>query len=268
MQGDAVNIRHYFNVAQKVTSDHAPAILTGAGSVGLVGTAVLTGVGAFKAAKVLAEDDRNREIFEQANPGTIQPRTKVDAAKLTWKFYVPAAGVGIGSVACIIMSNRINSKRLAAMGAAYAISEKAYSEYKEKVEQHVGKNKERKVRDEIAQDRVNKDNHENRVVYSAIDGGLHLCYEQYTGHYTQSSMEGLNSIRNELNDTLLRTDYISLSEWYQKLGIPTTEFSDSVGWRSDGGLVELDVTSTLSEGVPCLAFNFLPSPKPGFDGSH
>lgn len=257
-----MKIQHYIKVVQKAASDHAPALLTGAGAVGLVGTAFLTGKASFEAAEVIREAQALEDLNEKSHPLELKEK-----AKLTWKLYVPAAGVGVGSIGCIIMSNRISSKRIAAVAAAYTITEKAYSEYKDKVEETFGKNKERKVRDDIAQDRVSA--HPAERVYVARDGGEHLCYEKYMGHYTRSSVEGLNALRNEINEDLLQSDYVSLSSWYGPLGIPVTAASDTLGWRADGGLIELDISTVLSDdGEPCLAFDFRPQPRPGYDLAH
>jgi hypothetical protein len=251
------HIRTIFGDVQKLVVTNSPAILTGLGIAGTFVTAGLVGKASFRAADLISKEEEKHQI---------KLDTK-DKVKLVWLMYLPSAGMVAVTVGSIFFAQRINTKRIAALATAYAMSDRAYSEYKDKVEEHFGKNKEKKVREDIAQDRTKTGN--GGPIYLASDGGKHLCYEQYMGHYTKSSMEGLKSLRNEMNDTMLRTDYVSLSDWYGQLGIPTTTASDNLGWRSDGGLIELDITTTISDGdEPCLAFQFRPEPYPNFSKSH
>lgn len=258
-----MNLRSIINTTKGRAVHHSPAILTGLGVAGVVTTSILAGKASFRAAEILREDAVDRQ------QAAVDPAGRQDQFKLLWKLYIPAVLSGAFTCGAVVMANRIGTRRLATMAAAFAVTERAYDEYKEKVVEQIGKSKESKVRDAVRSDRVANDSTDGKTIYIAADGGDHLVYEMYMGHYTKSSMEGLNALRNEMNNRMLHSDYVSLSDWYNALGIPNTPATDALGWRADGGLIELEISTTLSDGgVPCLAFDFRPSPRPGYDLAH
>jgi hypothetical protein len=192
-------------------------------------------------------DDRREQIKERV--------------RLVWPLYIPAAGTLCLTVACIITANQIGTRRAAAMASAYAISEKAFVEYRDKVIEKVGEKQERAVRDEIAQDRTNEDPPSKEIV---IVSGDVLCRDEFSGRYFNSNVELLSRAANEINHQVIHDYYASLTDWYNKIGLKNTSFSDDVGWNVDK-MMELEFSSTLSEdGRPCLAVGFRVEPIRNF----
>ncbi len=60
------------------------------------------------------------------------------------------------TIVCIVGSSKAGGRRTTAAVAAYSLTERAFSEYKEKVVEQIGKGQEQKIRDEIVQDQVDK----------------------------------------------------------------------------------------------------------------
>lgn len=242
------NIAHK---AEKIISDNSPLILTGIAVTGTITTALLAGRASFKAAQILADDLHYREPGDEATPR--------DKLEMTWKLYIPAVGAGVTTVICIIASNRIGTRRAAAMAAAYSISEKAFAEYKDKVVERLGDAKEQKIRDEIAQDQVNRNPVSTREVIITGNGDV-LCYDSITGRYFQSNVESLRKAQNDVNHQILMNMYASLNDFYQEIGLPVTPYSNEVGWNADN-LLELKFSTVLSEdGRPCISVNYAISP--------
>lgn len=237
-----MNMRTALKQFEKLTIDNSPAILTTVGVVGTLATAILTGKATFKAAEILAEEN------------SADPKDKV---RLVWKEYVPAAGVGVIAVVSIVGANRIGSRRAAAIATAYAVSEKAFSEYKNKVLDKVGENKEREIRAEVAQDRVNRTPGSREVIISGTDV---LCYETFTGRYFQSDMETLRKAQNDINAKILNDTYASLTEFYDRIGLESTTYSEEVGWNVDN-LMELHFSTIMSEdNRPCICIDYTVMP--------
>lgn len=235
--------------AEKIIADNSPLILSGIAVTGAITTAVLAGRASFKAAQVL---DREERIAGEQLP----PRDKLE---MTWHLYIPAVGTGVMTVICIIAANRIGNRRAAAMAAAYSISEKAFSEYKEKVIEKIGENKEQKVRDEIAQDQVNRNPVSTREVIITGNGDV-LCYDSITGRYFQSNVESLRKAMNDTNHQIINDMYASLNDFYTRIGLPMTPYASEVGWNADR-LLELQFSTVLSEdGRPCISVNYPLSP--------
>lgn len=246
-----MNISKWFNRTEKILTDNSPAILMACGIIGTVTTAILTGKASFKAAEVLSYDP-DADTREQI--------------KMVWKLYIPPTVTGIATIGAIYGSHHISTRRAAAVAAAYSISERAFAEYKDKVIEKIGENKEQKIRDEIAQDRVNNDPYSGKEVI--IASGEVLCYESFTGRYFKSDVETIKKAQNDTNYQILHDNYASLTDFYNRVGLPRTALSDDMGWNLDRHL-EIEFSTTLSEDSrPCIAINFLVSPIRGYSRIH
>lgn len=243
--------------AGKLANDNSPAILTAIGLTGTVMTAYLTGKASFKAAEIISEAEGHSSLphpeTNEEIPVKFDELEFKEKFELTWKLFVPAVGTGILTLACIIAANHIGTRRAAALASAYTISEKAFAEYKDKVIEKVGEKKEQGVREELAQDRVNQSPPSREVILASGDV---LCCDLYTMRYFKSDMESLRRSVNDLNRQLLHDGYASLTDFYDKIGLPKTTESDEVGWTSD---TEMDVeySTTLTDtNLPCITFEF------------
>lgn len=130
--------------AEKLLHDNSPVILTAIGVSGTLSTAYLVGVASYEAAHVHDADDI--QGFEHDRKQKIVR---------VWKLYIPAAISATLTVGCIIAANRVGSKRAAAAYSVLSVTEKAFSEYKDKVVETIGERKERTIQDAVVQDRVN-----------------------------------------------------------------------------------------------------------------
>ncbi len=244
--------------SKQLLSDNAPVILTAAGIVGTVASTVLAARAGYKAGFSVAMDEATGGVKADE---TASARTK-RIAKSTWKLYLPTAASGVGTIACVAMANRINMNRTAALAAAYTITDKAYSEYKEKVKETVGEKKEDEIQTKVVQDRVNANESSQLIVIGDNDV---LCYDVLSDRFFQSSMEKLKKAENDTNHEIIHNLYVSLSEFYSKVGLAPTGFSDEVGWTSDN-LVELRFHSVMTNNdKPALAFQFHVDPVRNFD---
>lgn len=245
---------------ERVLVDNSPAILTAIGVTGTVTTAIFAGKASFKAADLIREMEE-----EEGTPEEPKDRL-VSRTKATWQLYIPAVGVGTATVACIVFANQIGARRAAAMAAAYSMSEKAFSEYREKIVEKLGANKEQEARDEIAQERVEKNPLGSQVV--VLGDREILCFDQYTGRYFNSSMETLKQAQNKINYRMIRENYASLNDFYDCVGLDWVATGDDVGWNSDA-MLELSFTTVLSEDQrPCLAIDFHTVPVRNFYRNH
>lgn len=243
-----MDMRAFFKSVEKLTVDNSPTIMTALGISGTIATAYLASKASIKASAIL-----NDNHYADTR----------DAVKLVWKLYIPTAITGTLTIASIFGANHVSSRRATAVATAYSISERAFSEYKEKVVEKMGEQKERKVRDEIAQDRVNRNPPEDAGVI-ITDGGDVLCHDQFTGRYFKSSMEKLRRAENDINHLLIHQGYASLTDLYHEVGLPQTNFSDEIGWTSNE-LLSLEFSTVLSpDNQPCISIDFNVTPNRGF----
>jgi hypothetical protein len=234
--------------AERLIVNNSPVILTAIGVAGTLTTAYLTGKATFKAAKILEENEIR-----------LDPLEAKEKVQLVWRLYIPAATTALLTVSAIISANRVGSRRAAALAAAYSLSEKAFEEYRSKIVDRLGEKKEQAIRDEIAQERVDRDPVGNREVILAGEGSV-LCYEAYTGRYFLCDMETLRKAQNDINHQVIHDSYASLSDLYDEIGLPHTANSEEVGWNADR-LLDLRFSAVLTDtGKPCISVEYDVSP--------
>lgn len=244
-----MNLNSLINATRRAVHDHSPSILTAMGVSGVVTTAYLTHQATWSAYEIIAHDESITGAEED-------PKTRLkNRARLVWRMYIPPVISGTATIVCIVTASRIEHRRVAAATAAYSLTERAFSEYKDKVVDKFGATKEQQVRDEVAADRMNANPPANTGVIVTGQGNV-LCCELYTGRYFESDMEKLRRAQNDINAKLLKHDYCHLADFYYILGIPYTSNSHEVGWESSRQM-ELEFTTAMSDdGRPCIAFEY------------
>lgn len=241
-----MNPTNLIKTGSQFLNTNAPAILTAFGAVGVVGTALLTAKATFEAADILREArldaaqqwmDDNQESLTDAAFAEIQ-LTKVETFKLVWINYLPAVTTGALSVAAIVMSHRISSRRAAMLAAAYALNEGKLEEYQDKIKEKFGIKKEEETRTELTQDKINREYNSTEKVFSPIDGKV-LMREDYTGRFFWSTIDAVNKAVNEVNAHILDEGSARLSDFYDCIGLSHVSTSDYFGWTRDD-LLDLD----------------------------
>lgn len=194
---------------------NASTILTCVGGVGTVVTAVMAVKATPKALELLekAEEKKGEEL------------TKLEKVKVATPVYVPSLLVGVSTLACIFGANALNKRQQASMISAYALLENSYREHKKKVEELYGTESVDKVRDEIA-----KDKYQESEITVAPD--KRLFYDEFSGRYFESTTENVLRAEYELNRMLSLEYGVFLNEFYELLGIETTDYGNFLGWST------------------------------------
>lgn len=232
------HLKDILNVSRRTLRTNSPAILTGLGVSGSITTAFLAGRAGYKASQRLGEA-----------PAYLTPKEKI---QITWDLYIPPVVSGGVTIGCILFASRAHSRRAAAAYSLLAVSERTLEEYREKVTEVLGVNKEQAIRDDIAQDRTNKN---PPTVIIGGDSDV-ICHELFTGRYFKSDMESLRKAQNDINAKINQNLYVTMDEFYYILGIPGTSNSHGLGWDSDK-LLELEYSTVLGpDSKPCLAFDY------------
>lgn len=251
-----MSVKTILKASEKFLIDNSPGILTGLGVAGTVTTAVLVGKAAYSSAlQVSVEDhkrvDRNEDLMDRK-----------EIFQLVWKEFIPPAAVGTATIAAIIMANQIGSRRAAAFAAAYKLSEQLGEDYKKKVLETLGIQKEEKMRSELAAEKINKIPHSGMIV---IAGSEVLMFDELSGRIFKGKVEDVKKAVNEINHQVLNFNFASLTEFYDKIGLTATSFSDSVGWNLDE-LLEVQFTAVeVDDQQPAMMIGYNHEPIKGFD---
>lgn len=240
-----------------ILSKNSPTILTGLAVCGLVTTVIFAVRATPKAMELIKEDSR------LAHDGDPYAYSNKEALKSAWKPYIPAAAMGVVTIACVIGSNSINQRRNAALATVYGVTEAAFREYKEKVVETIGKSKELKLRDEISAEHVrrNPPNEENVILTGK---GNVLCRDSFSGRYFRSDIEKIRRSINDLNKEFLNGMgmWLGLNDVYYEFGLSETALGGLLGWDLDQGLLDISFSSQVTEnGEPCLVLNYEIVPK-------
>ena len=256
------NMKTVFKSLKTSASKHSPEILIGIGVAGFITTTVLAIKATPKALDLIARADD-----EKFDNGHGEHLTKVEVIKVAWKPYIPAAVTGIVSIACVIGANSVNARRNAALATAYQLSTAALSEYKDKVIETIGEKKEQSIREKISKDRVEHNPVNNSSVY-VTGNGESLFLEPISKRYFKSDIERIRGVVNTLNENMYGDPFgqISLSDFYDEIGLERTDISNDLGWCIDSGSIKLEFHPVMSDdGKPCLALYYITPPKWGYD---
>lgn len=232
---------------------HAPTILTAAGITGFV----VAGIQAVKATPKAMDICQKLKAESETEPTTI------DYVKAAGSCYIPAIGIGVASAACVILSDRVSIKRQAVLATTCSLSETMLREYQEKTIEKIGPEKEAEIRHEVAKTRA-KDIPNSEFVIE--DSSRVLCFDPWSSRLFTSSKNELDKIANELNRDMFDENYVSLNDFYDRIGLKRTKVGDQIGWNVARGLIDIYMTGEVTEdGKPCLSLNFIESPKYDFE---
>lgn len=237
----------------KGLSDNSPVILTGLAACGVVGTVIFAVRATPKAMELIDEAKKPAYHPTEDSSPSVPELSKKDIIQVAWKPYVPALAMGSITIACIIGSNRISSRRNAALVSLYSIAETSLKEYQAKVVDTIGENKERKIRDEIDKERITNNPISNHVI---IGSGENLCFDNLSGRYFKSDVETIRQKINEFNHRLLYENSMTLNELYYELNLDPIDMGNDAGWKAEEELVEVDFSTHMTDdNRPCIVMS-------------
>ena len=136
-------------------------ILTCLGAAGVIATSIMTAKGTTKASKLLESAE-----WEKGNA-----LTKKETIKAVIPAYIPAALVGVTTIACIFGSNAVSASQKASLASAYALLSGAYAKYKDKVIELYGDEADKNIKEEVA-----KEEYEDRQDVIVIPKGDEVLF--------------------------------------------------------------------------------------------
>jgi hypothetical protein len=245
----------------RILVKNAPKIFTVLSVIGVAGTTGLAIYGTTKAIERVKAEEDQREKDSVSSGLKVVPMTKTDIIKIVWPCYIPAVFTAGTTVGFILAADKIHAKRNAALTALYSVSQTALTEYQKKIVATVGENKEKKIREELIQDKLDKNPVEQNEVFITNDGEM-LCYDSLSGRYFKSSIEKIRKNVNDYNYSLFGEGTKSLNEFYYDLGLESTILGEQLGWMTDYGMMDVYFTSKLAtNGQPCIVVEYRIMPR-------
>ena len=235
---------------------NAPTILSCLGVVGVVATTVMA-VKATPKALSLIED------AEEEKGGKLSKWEKINVAG---PVYIPSVITGVATMACILGSNVISKRQQATLMSAYALLDNSYKEYRKKTDELYGEDAGKQIRGEIAKDRYTGDD-------KPSDNDNVLFFDEFSGRYFNASMVDVMKAEYDINRKLTTWGGVYLNEFYELVGLPTTDYGDHLGW-SAAGLYDMyweqwldfhHEKFMLDDGLEGYIITFTQEPIPGFE---
>lgn len=140
----------------------------------------------------------------------------------------PTLACAAGSITCMVISERISYKQIAALTATCVYLTKNRDFLEKKLEEVVGKER----LEEIKQEFVKKEGTaliDFPSVENTANGDL-LCLEGYSGRWFRSSQEAVEEAQAMLSKMHEEGDYLAFNDYYGLLGISMTQFGNEFGW--------------------------------------
>ena len=228
---------------------NAPKILTG---VSIASSIAATGF-AIKGTILAVEIEKKRKARIASGELPEPEHPKLETIKSVWKCYIPTFTFLTMSCGTALYGTSISTARTAMATAACKATELAFDEYRAKVEEEFGADKERKIRQDIQRDRAEQYMTEpTTLVMSRYDQILYQ--EMLTGQQFYSDDNEIKAAFNKINYQLSHgySDFVSVAEYLTELGLDGGD--DSRGWNvSKTGMLEPRFElSRTSKGLPCI----------------
>lgn len=228
-----------FKNSGKIIQENSPTILAGLAVVGTVATGYFAGKAAWKSAELVTGDIAESHFSSGNDSYTWDTKTKVE--KL-WKLYIPAVTTGALTIACIVASNRIHARRLAALAAGYAVLSGDFDDYREKAAEMLGGKKAGELNTKRAKDKINQSGKPHGI----LTGQQSWFCDGTTRRIFPSTMETIKGAQNNLQHKLNNQGDVSLNHFYEELDLDVTSLGDMLGWHPSSK-IELVFTPILTE---------------------
>ena len=238
-----MNLIHHIG---KTLRRNSRTILTGVAIVGTGLTAAMAVRDTLRASDVILEYKMQHDIGEIST---------VELVKQVAPCYIPTAMAVTGTVAAIVGSYTTSSTKIAAVTSAYSMAQEAASVYRQKVREIVGTEKAKEIESSIHDDQIAKADSTIKTI--VVGTGEVLFLDAYTGRPFASTMNKVEKARNDINYELLGNSYVTLNEFYAKLGsLDPIPSGDNIGWNNDHQ-VDLEFDSKIiDDGRPCIIMSF------------
>lgn len=203
---------------------------------GIIATAVTTAWGTAKAVRKIDE---------------VKPETKKEAAKLVWKYYIPA-GLSIGlTIISDVCFYRIGLKEIAALTASVSYVTANRDKIEKKLKETVGEEKYKEIKDEVQKELVaefapkEKEEEKTDVIGNPIAKrrkfpaeptgyGDTLFQDTWSGRFFRSDLFCVSDAIKKFNEAWVHDhEYLSLNDLYSRLGITETRLGNEFGWICD-----------------------------------
>ena len=237
-------VTEFISMAVERIDEHSPVILAGLAVAGLITTVVLAIKATPKAIEEIEDAEEEFEEIELEDSAVKRTVRKVGTyVKYTWKIWLPTTIAFVVTLLCIIFSSAISEKRIAALSAAYALSESDRIAYKQAAKEVVGVKEEKKIQKQMDENNLRKSMDGNvPVIYTGLGTtSMYNAIEEFPFlDDIKVIYDAIVTCNNRLNGGF--EPYLSLNDFYDEIGLKQSYVGSILGWCA-GDTIELDEMS-------------------------
>ena len=229
---------------------NAPHIFFAGGAAGMVASTVMACKATLKLPETLEEIENDMGVLKEIrhdDTSVNYPDGEAfkdhayvygkSAGKLL-RLYGPAAGVGMVSLGALTGAHVNLSRRNTSLMAAYAALSAAYENYRERVEQEFGTDKERDIyHAKVDEMQVEGSDEVTPVVDTSKWSPYARMFDEQNENFVKNAEYNrlfLTAQQNWANDLLRAREHLFLNEVYDMLGVDRTTEGSVVGWFVGG----------------------------------
>lgn len=239
------------------TQKHSPVILFSAGVIGFGATVFLASKATLELDAVLTANEKKQgeahDLHELTRLGKAEyPKAsydkdmkvlKIRLVRDITKLYAPAALVGLASIGALTGSHVILTNRNTGLMAAYAAIDKSYSEYRKRVIEEFGPDKDRELSFGAQSAEFAIENPDgsvtvqNQTIYDGVSRYAKIWSKDTSTSWSNRSdynMTTLQMRQSYMNDILRMKGHVLLNDVYDALGLDRTKEGCVVGWIKGG----------------------------------
>lgn len=243
-----------------VIQKHSPEILTAVGVVGFGATIVTACKATLKVDDILTEHTVQIEKINAVseNPQLKDKYSEQDALKdktivyiqtgvKIVRNYLPSITLGALSIGCLLGANHILSKRNVALMGMYKACEQSFLNYRERVKEELGADKDEQffygIKEEQVEKTVTDKNGKEKTVTETITKTDPKAHSQYARFFDECNPNWqknaeynkmfLLQVQSMMNERLQRVGHVFLNEVYEALGFEHSSAGALVGWVYD-----------------------------------
>lgn len=176
------------------------------------------------------------------------------------KLYLPATVLGAIAVACLTGSHVQLSRRNAASVAAFTALSQAFDEYRDRVRQEIGEEKEKEIYRGASTIEITDENGQKQLVPVVSPSGRSIyskCFDEFNQCWKNNAEMNRNFIETQekyANHLLQREGFLFLNDAYKMLGFEATQLGQIVGWifnsETGDGYIDFDLFGARNADLP------------------
>lgn len=256
------NVGRLVGLGKAVVMANRPEILLGSSIAAGLGSTVLAARGGYiSGQQVMAAD-------VLATQNDVPVLTLQDKVLLTWKNYVPAAGVyltGLASTVGLHWAHVADKKALVATGLA-AVEEvrKNSAEYISDIEETVREKVTPKKFEEITESIIDKQLQDVRESDGILEP-MYVLRDKHSGNHHWGNRNDVIDAVTQLNRSIVDNGDADLNTFYNHAGWSDTDHGGEVGWTGGQRVTVRWSLATRDDGTPVAQFQLEPAPIRDYD---